>query len=110
MKKVSINILLFSMLVAGLSSCLKKAPINADPSGGLANVVEFANTGDNVSTATSLYPRFATDMGVVTLGGTYKFNINVTYSGANSAPDDITVNLALDTAALTLFNTQNGSS
>jgi hypothetical protein len=110
MKQVQLNILLFSALLAGLSSCLKKDAMNIDPDSGTKNVVEFANTGDNVAAATSFYPRFATDMGVVALGGSYKFNLNLGYSGAdNTAPQDITVNLALDTAALSQFNRENGT-
>jgi hypothetical protein len=110
MKQVQINILLLSALLVGVSSCLKKDAMNIDPNSGTRNLVEFANTGDNVAAATSFYPRFATDMGVVALGGAYKFNVNVSYSGAdNIAPEDITVNLALDTAALTQFNNENGT-
>jgi len=110
MKQVQINILLFSALLVGVSSCLKKDAMNIDADSGTKNVVEFANTGDNVAAATSFYPRFATDMGVVALGGSYKFNLNVSYSGAdNVAPQDITVTLALDTAELRQFNTENGT-
>ena len=109
MRKVSINIFLFSVLLIGSSSCLKKDSMNIDTDSGTKNVVEFANTYDNVAGATSLYPRFSKDMGIVTIGSIVEFNVNVSYSGVDAAPQDITVALALDTAALRVYNTQNGS-
>ena len=109
MKQVSIHIFLFSALLAGLSSCLKEDGMNIDTDGGTKNVVEFANTGDNVAGSTSLYPRFASDLGVVAIGSSVDFNVNVSFSGADEAPQDITVNLSVDTAALSLYNTQNSS-
>jgi hypothetical protein len=109
MKRLTIEILLFSTLLSGLTSCLKSNDrIGLNPA-ITGNIVEFDNTGDNVATATSVYPRFAIDLGVVNVNDTVSFNVNVSYSGTNTAPEDITVNLALDTAALNLFNKQNGT-
>ena len=110
MKPVRINIFLFSALLLGLSSCLKKDAMNIDPDAGTKNVVEFANTGDNVSGSLSTYPRFTSDLGAVAAGKSVEFNINVSYSGVDAAPEDINVTLAVDTSALNLYNTQNGSS
>jgi hypothetical protein len=95
-------------MLVGFTSCLKEhnGNHNEDTAG---NIVEFANTGDNVSSATSKYPRFAIDLGKMEEGDQVKFNLNVAYSGAESAPQDITVNLAMDQATLDLFNTQNGT-
>ncbi|PSL44211.1 uncharacterized protein DUF1735 [Chitinophaga niastensis] len=110
MKRLTIKILLFSALMSGLTSCLKKNDMAGLDSSIRGNVVEFDNTGDNVASATSIYPRFAIDLGVINIGDTVSFNVNVSYSGTNVAPEDITVNLALDTAALNQFNVQNGTS
>ncbi len=110
MKQIKIKALYSFLIVLGLSSCLKEARMNIDTgNGNTANVIEFANTGDNVASATSKYPRFNTDLGSIGSGESVDFNINVSYSGANTAPQDITVNLEIDPSVLTLFNTQNGS-
>jgi hypothetical protein len=45
----------------------------------------------------------------VKAGQTVKFNVNVNYAGAETAPQDITVNLSLDPSLLTKFNTENGT-
>lgn len=109
MKQIIIKIFAFVLLVSGLSSCLKEAPQNIDTSKGTANLIEFANTGDNVG-ATKSSPRFTTDLGSLKAGGSAEINVNVSYSGAENAPEDITVTLAVDQASLTTFNTINGTS
>ena len=109
MKQSKIYLLFFSVLLIGSTGCLKERAMNIDPSKGTANVVEFANTGDNVSGSTSKYPRFTSDLGTVGIGKTVKFNVNVSYSGTETAPQDITVNLAVDPALLTQYNTENGT-
>lgn len=95
-------------MLVGFTSCLKEhnGNHNEDTAG---NIVEFANTGDNVASASSKYPRFSIDLGKMNEGDEVAFNLNVAYSGAEAAPQDITVNLALDEATLDLFNTQNGT-
>jgi hypothetical protein len=109
MKKVQINILLFAALLTGLSACLKKDAMNIDPDSGTKNVVEFANTGDNLASASSKYPKFYTDLGTVNVGQVATVKVNVSYSGTETASQDITVNLALDTAALSLQNNTDGT-
>ena len=109
MKKVQINILLSFALLAGLSSCLKKDAMNIDPDAGTKNVIEFANSGDNLASASSKYPRFFADLGTVNSGQVAAFKLNINYSGVETASQDITVNLALDTAALSLYNTTDGT-
>ncbi|MBO9205483.1 MULTISPECIES: DUF1735 domain-containing protein [Niastella] len=109
MKKVQINILFFFALLVGLMSCLKKDSMNIDPDSDPKNVVEFANSGDNLATAASKYPRFYFDLGTVTLNQAVTVKINVGYSGAESASQDISVNLAFDTAALSLYNNTDGT-
>ncbi len=108
MKILSLKVLTFMFMLVGFTSCLKNTDGNHDEDSA-GNIVEFANTGDNVASATSKYPRFSIDLGKMLEGDEVKFNLNVAYSGANAAPEDITVNFELDQATLDLFNTQNGT-
>src|SRR2546423_11623730 len=96
------------VLLVSLNSCLKESPMNIDTSKGPKNILEFENTGDDLSTGNSTYPDFYSDLGVVALGASSKFNVNVSYAGVDQAPEDITVNLAVDPAVLTQYNTENG--
>lgn len=105
MKQVRLNIVLFSALMWGLPSCLKKDAMNIDPDAGTKNVVEFANTGDNVANAASFYPRFFIDLGTITANQVVPLQVNVSYSGAETAPQDITVTLGLDSVALKAYDT-----
>ena len=110
MKQIKISILFLTVGIFSLTSCLKDSRLNIDTeNGNTTNVVEFANTGNNVSGTASKYPRFNTDLGSIASGGSVKFNVNVSYSGAGTAPEDITVNLVVDPALLTTYNAQNGS-
>jgi predicted heme/steroid binding protein len=109
MKQSKIFLFLLSTVVFSMTSCLKERAMNIDPSKGTPNVIEFANTGDNVAGSLSKYPRFTSDLGSVGAGETKKFNVNVSYSGAEAAPQDITVTLAVDPELLTQFNTENGT-
>lgn len=97
------------LILLGLSSCLKKDPMNIDPSKGAKNIIEFANTGNDISGSSSTYPEFHIDLGSLANGASATFKINVSYSGVDVAPQDITVNLSLDQATLTTYNTQNGT-
>lgn len=109
MKHLKLKIFFFPVLMLiGFTSCLKKGNINTDPDNSPA-VIAFGNTTDNVATSASTYPEFHIDLGTLKSGASANFNINVVYDGAGNAPSDITVNLALDQAALTLYNTQNGT-
>lgn len=111
MRHLKIKTYFFPMLILlGLSSCLKKDPMNIDSSKGPKNIIEFANTGNDISGSSSTYPEFHIDLGSLANGASTTFNINVSYSGADVAPQDITVNLSLDQATLTTYNTQNGTS
>lgn len=108
MKQVIIKTLPFLILLIGLSSCLKEAPMNIDVS-KTNNVIEFNNTGDNKATASSEFPRFHSDLGTIAPGDSATFNVNVSYSGADVAPQDITVTLAVDEAALEKYNAEDGT-
>jgi len=109
MKQIKIKLLLFSGAIFGLASCLKEGSPNVDTSNA-GNVVQFSNTGNNSAAISSKYPNFYTDLGTLLEGASAEFNLNVSYAGSNNAPEDITVNLALDNDMLTLFNDQNGTS
>jgi hypothetical protein len=108
MKQFKITTFLFAAVAMSLTACLKTGPMNTDPDKS-PTVIEFANTENNVAGSTSTYPRFNTDLGTVKTGQTVKFNVNVNYAGAETAPADITVNLSLDPALLAKFNTENGT-
>ncbi|AHF17599.1 DUF1735 domain-containing protein [Niabella soli] len=78
--------------------------------GNTTNLVEFKNTGNNMAQPSSKYPSYNKDLGVAKVGDKFAMNINVGYSGTEAAaPEDITVNLELDQAALQLYNDQNGA-
>jgi hypothetical protein len=102
----------FFLLAAAVSitSCLKKDRMNIDTNLGPKNVVEFDNTGSNMAKVSSKFPGFYSDLGVLSLGESKTFNINVSYSGVDVAPQDITVKLELDQAALDKYNEDNGTS
>jgi hypothetical protein len=109
MKQLKITTILFSALSLSLAGCLKEASMNNDPSKA-NNVIEFINTGGNQEEATSYYPGYYEDLGSLATGASAKFNLNVGYGGGDNAPEDITVNLSLDQAALDQYNTENGTS
>jgi hypothetical protein len=90
-----------AVIVLAQASCLKDNKNNADPALGSNSVVEFQNSSIPVSYI-SIYPQY--DNSLLWNPDTAHFNINVNYAGANSAPQDIQVTLALDTAALSKFN------
>ncbi len=74
--------------------------MNIDPDTGTKNVMEFANTGDNVAIMQLLFtPAFFIDLGTITANQVVPLQVNVSYSGNETAPEDITVSLALDSIA-----------
>ena len=109
MQQFKINALLLSVVLLGLSSCLKEDPMNIDTKQGPKNVVEFANTGDNVSAAASTFPRFNMDLGTMSANQTITFPVNVSFSGNEVAPSDITVQLEISSDGLAQFNTENNT-
>lgn len=108
MKKLSIFLIAITLLA--LTSCLKHDVYIQEPSQS-SSVIMIAKTGDPISSSTtSLYSGYSADLGVVEVGDTIGFNINVEYGGVDDAPSDIVVNLGIDTAKLRVYNTQNGTS
>lgn len=106
MKNMKIKILIVGAVTMLFASCLKQGTMNTDPAHA-SNVIEFANTGDNITN--SGVPGFYTDLGSVAAGASKSFNINVHYAGVGTAPSDITVTLAVDAATLASYNTTNGT-
>ncbi|PZR28962.1 MAG: hypothetical protein DI535_04425 [Citrobacter freundii] len=95
--------------ILGLSSCVKEDP----PLGskGTTNVIEFYNQVPDLisSLITSTHPSYNIDL--VFTGDTQPVDIVVSYSGAETAaPQDITVNVAIDPTMIPTFNTQNATS
>jgi hypothetical protein len=102
MKKYLKIIPLFA-IVLGLSSCLKDdAIIGTTPS----NIVEFYTTDPLASSGTSIYPIYVKSF---FSRPDQKFNVTLSYSGTDVAPEDITVNIAVDDAAIGKFNATGGT-
>src|SRR3954464_11886972 len=89
------------------TSCLKDH-LALDPAQS-NSVIEFANTGTNVSPAGAVYARFSSDLGSLKGGDSATFNVNLSYSGAGMAAADINVSLAVDTAVLNAYNEDQGT-
>jgi hypothetical protein len=87
-------------VITGLSSCLKDEPIIANKP---ENIVEFYTTEAISSPPTALYPVYVKSYVV---GVPAKINVVVSYSGTDTAPQDITLDVAVDPTALTKYNTK----
>ena len=98
-----------TILIMGLTSCLKDTAPVADPSAGTNNVVEFQNS--NIPNSyTSIYPQYVNDLKNLTKVGTDTFNVNINWAGAQyNAPQDINVTISVDAASLTAFNNDQGT-
>lgn len=96
-----------AILALAFTSCVKDH-LAVDPSQS-NSVVEFANTGTIASAAGAIHPRYAVDLGSLPADESATFNVNLSYSGAQDAPQDITVTLAVDEAALDAFNADQGT-
>ena len=102
MKKF-VKILIASWIVAiCFSSCLKEKGL-MDPS-KTHNVVELAATGTLASTVTSPIAMYTNAFDVVP---EVDFGLIISYSGADMAPQDITVQLVVDTTMIKAYNDVN---
>jgi hypothetical protein len=106
MKQI-INKASLAIIALAFTSCVKDH-LAVDPSLS-NNVVEFANTGSIVSSAGAVHPRYQIDLGSLPSGKSSQININLSYSGAETAPQDITVTLVVDSAALAAYNADEGT-
>lgn len=99
--------LAFLFLAVGLTSCLKEDPaLNPEDTNNVLEIYEPipVPTLSPSGSVYSVYPAsFAVSPGE-------NFEIEVSYSGAEAAPQDITVTVALDEAALDEYNAEQGSS
>ncbi len=103
MKKI-IKITLFLFIVAGLTSCLKdEAIIGPDAPGAIRNVVEFRNPNRPASG-----PLVGQPVYVFSYDATPSVDLvlPINFAGADAAPNDIKVTIALDQAALDSANRQ----
>lgn len=102
MKQI-INKASLAIIALAFTSCVKDH-LAVDPSQS-TNVIEFANSGSIVSSPGAVHPRYASDLGNLPVGDSATFLVNLSYSGAEkTAPNDITINLAVDPAALDAYN------
>lgn len=86
---------------ATLTSCLDDK-LTLDPSDSV-NVIEFKNPSNFASPYGSKYPLYTR---AFDLAPENDYPITVSYSGANVAPEDITVSLGVDDAAITQYNAE----
>jgi hypothetical protein len=106
-----------AFMIISLASCLKE---NSNPPlYGLTspNVISFQDNGGSngagagFGSTTTPYPLFGFGFDVASLqGGTAIINAIVIYGPTATAPQDITLNVMLDTAALNAFNASNSTS
>ncbi|MBF9251824.1 DUF1735 domain-containing protein [Pontibacter sp. 172403-2] len=99
MKKIK-NILMLALAVSGLSSCLDEDPIfNPDDS---PNIIEIKSAGGAIqSPVDAVYPLYVNSFDIVPEA---EFPLIISYSGAGTAPQDITVNLEVDPEAMAEYN------
>lgn len=104
MKHINSLLVLLTAMV-GLSSCLKDEslihPDNAE------NIIEFYNNTPITSNTSSIYPVYTP----LTLDpvATAEYEAVISYSGADVAPQDITVQLEASAAAVATYNTTHGT-
>lgn len=116
MKKYIKLFIILSGITFSLSSCLKETSHPPLYGWGTSNVVSFQDNGGAdgsgtgyASVPTSPYPLYKFSYASPLTNDTAGLDAIVIY-GPDPAPEDITVNLEIDTAALTAFNNANGTS
>ncbi|UKT63405.1 DUF1735 domain-containing protein [Pedobacter mucosus] len=111
MKKIFQSAVLF-LAIGMLSSCLKsKDLIGPDADNSAGAIIEFANP-DYIATGSSTATvRLARYELVLAKGPASQLHVQVQYVGTGKfAPNDVTVGLGIDAAALATHNTQAGRS
>jgi hypothetical protein len=103
-KYIGFALVAFSVLT--MTACLKDNPNNAAPGAGTNNVVEFQNTSIPVS-YTSIWPQYKNTFSLTNDTGGFRVNVNFAGPVLN-APQDITLTISLDTAALNAFDNDQG--
>ena len=97
--KYSIKIAGLFLFGVALASCLKD-DITLDPDKS-TNVIEFKNPSGFVSPSGSKFSMYSQSFD---LAPEANYPVTVSYSGAHVAPEDITVTLGVDNAAITQYN------
>lgn len=94
---------MLSSVVLVFTSCLKDESL-MDPD-KTENVIEFANTANLTSPTTSKLPLLSVN---IIMDPNTTYNAAVSYSGAHTAPQDITVEVGVaDASVVTSYNTMN---
>lgn len=88
-----------------IQSCVKNVPNPITDAGSTQNIIEFGDTGPIASPSGSVYALYEPIIGTIQ-NDTTGFYINVSYSGADNAPENITVKLAVDSSAVAKYNTE----
>ncbi|MFB9865044.1 DUF1735 domain-containing protein [Rufibacter immobilis] len=103
MKKI-LNLFLVFIAVTSLSSCLDEDPVfDGEKS---QHVVEIQYAGSNYGTFPTVnapFPLTAISFDIVA-GKVEEVPVYINYAGGNVAPEDITVTIAVNQSALTIFN------
>jgi len=94
MKKI-INLFVLLLIISGISSCVEEDPF-FDPD-DVENVIEFKSAGNVQSPIGAPYPLF---INAYDIAPEQSMDIVVSYSGADVAPTNITVNIGLGTQAM----------
>lgn len=103
MKKI-LNTIVLGLIVTGFSSCLKdKSLIGPDADGAIKNIIEFKNIAPITSGPTAPFAVYI-PFTLKPTSTTAEFEAIINYAGADTAPQDITVNLAVDPTILTRYN------
>lgn len=106
MKKI-LNIAVFAFLITGFSSCLKdETMIGPDSPNAVQHVVEFLNPAVIVSSTTSTIPIYALSYDIKPSA---ELDVQVSYSGKGTAPNDIKVKVELAPAAIDKANEEQES-
>ncbi|SOE22197.1 protein of unknown function [Spirosomataceae bacterium TFI 002] len=99
-----LNIFAFLVLALVATSCLDDE-LTLDPKNSI-NVIEFKNPALFASPSGSTYSLYAA---AFDFADEVDYPVTVSYSGANVAPQDIKIDLAINQAAITQYNEEQGA-
>lgn len=99
MKKI--NFLIAAITILLLQSCLKGRDMVLDPT-QVPGVVEFGNLASLGSAPADSFRVYSVNYEIAPSA---TLEVPVNYTGPNSAPKDITVNVGVDNSLLTQYNT-----
>jgi hypothetical protein len=94
---------MFSLFAGALTSCLDEDPLH--DSSKSENIIEFFDIGAISSPVDASYPLYVSTF---KLSEAEQFDVIISYSGALSNDEDITVNVELDPIALEKYNAEQG--